>query len=55
MKDVLTFLIMLNIFQYLCVSNQHTVNLKPTHNVICQLYFNKAGKINEFLKFTNRS
>ena len=40
---MLTNLVVVNVSQYMCVSNCHlyTLNL---HNVICQLYISEAGK-----------
>ena len=31
------------VLQYVSVLNQHIVHLR-LHNIMCQLYFNKAGK-----------
>ena len=49
MKDVLTNLILVDILQYICVSNHHIVYFN-LHNVVCQLYHNKAGKINKTIE-----
>ena len=41
--EVLAKAMVVIILQYISVSNQHVYTLN-LHKVICQLYFNKAGK-----------